>query len=126
MSSGARVVIHNQTHKPTFEEALLIPSGTEAFLEVNRMFTSLLEQPYSECKGNIDQNHHSKFVKAILTTGHAYTQLDCFNACYQNYLIEKCACFDFTSLLPVEIFTSQNITPCLNLTQIQCAGNVNI
>ena len=124
VSSGVRIVIHNQTHKPNFDEAMFVPVGSDTNIDVNRMFTSLLEKPYSDCESNIDMNHPSKQVKAILSTGHAYTQLDCFYACLQYFLIDQCGCFDFTSLLPISTFTSRNITPCLNSTQLDCDAEV--
>lgn len=125
VSNGARVVVHNQTHSPSFYEGIHVAIGAETYVEVNRAFSSLLEKPYSDCMNYIDITHHpSKLVKSIISTGYAYTQQHCFYACYQFYLIERCGCHDFSSLLPITTFTSQNIRPCLNFTQMTCNAQV--
>lgn len=124
VSSGARVVIHNQTRLPSLNEGMLLSIGQQTYIDVNRMFSSLLEQPYSNCVGTIDINHPSKLVKLILSSGVSYTQQDCFYACYQFYLIGKCGCFGFPSILPLTTFTNLNHQPCLNYSQMVCNSKV--
>lgn len=125
-SNGIRVVIHNQSHLPGFDEGILVSVGSETFLEVSRTFAALLEEPYSDCSSNIDASHSSKFVRQILATDYEYTQQTCYYVCYQYFLIQECGCFDFTSVLPITTFTSQNITPCLSVTDLRCDSIVGL
>lgn len=124
ISTGIRLLVHNQTQPPIFYDGVLAQVGTQTSFTMKRVFSSRLQQPYSECNSNIDENHSSEIVKSITSTGYRYTQQDCFVACYQYYLVEKCGCFDYASLLPTSTFTSKNIGPCNNLTQLFCDAEV--
>lgn len=126
VSTGLRVVVHNQSRTPSLYEAILIPIGQQSIIEVNRMFKSLPEQPYSNCLSNIGTNHPSKLVKLIFLNNYTYNQQDCFHMCYQLFLIGRCNCFGFPTLLSVKSFTNQNYKPCLNYSQIVCNGKVGI
>lgn len=124
VSAGIRLVVHNQTHRPDFSEGILITPGTQTFVGIGRSFSSHLEYPYSNCVHEINTNHPSKLVKSILATDYKYTQEICFMACYQVLLNNRCSCFDFGSVLPMSTFTSQNLTPCVNSSQMTCNTNV--
>lgn len=126
ISSGIRVMIHNQSQSPVYSDGMLVPVGAETHVRINRLFSSRLEQPYSECNSHIDEHHPSELVRLLLSNGYWYTQRDCFLACYQYYLVDKCDCFDYASLLPTSTFTNKSIQPCANLTQILCNSDVSI
>ena len=40
----------------------------------------------------------------------------CLVLCYQNYLIEKCGCYDLTT---AKIIGQEQTQPCLNTTQVR-------
>ena len=81
---------------------------------VTRDFTYRLGQPYSECTNNIDPSA-SLFVQTIFNTSYVYHQTDCFNVCFQRYLLEECGCYDLT--YPI---WSGNMTPCLTFQEVVC------
>lgn len=120
--TGARVIVFNRTHQPVFYEGVLAASGAKTSVEIDRVFSYYLEQPFSDCTRDITLDYPSELVKGILHTGYAYTREICFLACYQRYAIEKCGCFN----LYIQMLTgtpSLNETlyeTCLNYTHLIC------
>lgn len=87
---------------------------------VARDFTYRLGQPYSDCTNNIDASY-SLFVTTIFNTSYEYHQTDCFNVCFQRYLLQKCGCYDLT--FPIwNDGGNGNMTPCLTFNQVYCDG----
>lgn len=125
-SSGLNIIVHNQSEKVIFDRGVSVSSGTHTYVQINRRFSYRLENPYSDCTENIDESYPSEMVQYVLKNDSPYTQLDCFFACYQIKTVEECGCYDNTILFPFEIFTAQNIRPCLSLTQMNCFSEVNI
>jgi hypothetical protein len=115
ISNGIHIQVHNKTQKPLFFKGLNAPIGSETHVVVGREFTYRLEKPYSECIKDIDSSYDSLFVKTLLNTSYAYQQVDCFNICFQRYLIEQCNCYDLT--YPI---WSGNYQPCLTYAQLVC------
>lgn len=126
VSNGIRIVVHNQSKTPSFYDGSLLSAGTQSFVEVQRIFSSHLEKPYSDCTKDITIDYPSKIVKSMLNAGYAYNQKDCFYACFQNYLIDKCGCYDFSisrSVIKV-MFQGSDVKPCLNFSQMLCDTQV--
>ena len=59
----------------------------------------------------------SLYVQTLLETGYEYRQSDCFNVCFQQFLLGMCDCYDLT--YPI---WSGNYTPCLTYDQVYCDG----
>lgn len=119
---GARILVHNRTTYPQFFNGIMIPSGSQAYVQVDRVFSSHMEQPYSDCVRNIDENYPSKFVKILLKTGYAYTQQLCFMACYQNVVIKQCGCYELYSqtVTSYPYINETDVQSCRNSSQIRC------
>ena len=97
-------------------KGIQVPVGTQSNVIVSREFSYRLEQPYSECQRNIEKSP-SLYVQTVLNTGYEYRQSDCFNVCFQQYLMDNCGCYDLT--YPI---WSGNFTPCLSYKQVYCDG----
>lgn len=125
ISNGVHLIVHNQTKAPSFYEGLSISPGTQTNVEVQRVFSSHLDKPYSDCHKDINSDYPSKIVRSMLSTGYAYNQRDCFFACFQQFLVKNCSCYDFSSTIPVDSFIdTTQFKPCLNQTGIKCAIEV--
>lgn len=124
-TSGVQLIVHNQSQLVAFDSGILVSSGTHTTIKINRQFTSRMENPYSDCKQNIDESYPSEMVQYILQTGNSYTQNDCFLSFYLIRTVEKCECYDNSVVFPFEILIARNIRPCLNFSQMQCASEVN-
>lgn len=104
---------------PTLFNGISLPSGRQTSLEVQRKFSNMMEKPYSDCVENIDENYPSDLVKTLLKKGYAYTQQNCFLACYQSYVKKSCGCYDV-----IAYFISG--TPDLNFSSIEFCTNANV
>lgn len=127
-SNGIRMVVHNQSKTPSFYEGSLISAGAQTQVDVQREFSYHLEKPYSDCTKDITTDYPSDIVKSILNAGFPYNQKDCFNACFQKYLINKCGCYDF--MLPASItklmMNGSDLRPCQSFVDIMCDTDVII
>lgn len=83
LQSGARVVIHNQTYKPSIiSEAVELSTNYMTNIGVVRSFYYKLSDPYSDCvkDANSVNGHDSPYYKAMFTILNvtSYRQKDCF------------------------------------------------
>lgn len=61
-----------------------LPTGAFSFVEVSRVFTENLPQPYSECTSDDDiKKSDYNLVQMILNTSYEYKLRDCLDLCYQ-------------------------------------------
>lgn len=120
-ATGVNVIVHNQTTSPGMSDGIFVSSGTQTNIQVERIFSSHLEAPYSECTKRISADYPSNLVKIMLSLGLTYTQQSCFMVCFQRYLMKKCGCYEFSSPVPVYMFMNiTNSRPCLNLSDVRC------
>lgn len=117
------MIVHNKTTSNSLLSfsALSVATGTMTNIEIDRTFSSYLPSPYSGCQANIDENHSSKLVKAILKKTSSYSQQNCFLACYQLYALKECNCYNAYLKTIIGIPDEDNgFSYCNNLTLITC------
>lgn len=68
-STGVHLTVHNKTVKSYFFEGFDLPTGMIGNVAISRMFSSLVEYPYSECRANIESSP-SELVQAVLRSGY--------------------------------------------------------
>lgn len=127
LKTGARIVVHNKSTLPMFYEGVTVAAGSQTNLQVDRVFSSYLAKPYSDCENNIDENYPSNLVRALLKKGFAYNQETCFLACSQLYAIELCKCYN-PYIQSITGTPDENDTEnryCQNLKDISCFGAVS-
>lgn len=115
-SSGYRIMINNQTHKPFISDGLDIAPGINTNIVINRLYNYRLENPYNDCKSNLNtiDAFDSDLYRAIINSNLTYKQIDCFYLCYQKQAIEKCNCY----LKSYNKLTSE--IPCKTIEQLTC------
>ena len=126
--NGAVVIVHNKTDHPAFYDAIGLSSGTKAGVLIERVFSYHLEYPYSDCVKDIDESYPSALIKTMLQKGYAYTQKNCFLACYQEFSFKKCGCYDVFAYqqtgVPASDANYTDILFCTNFTQMFCDSQV--
>lgn len=93
-SRGIHVNVHNKSNFAFFYEGVDVATGTETNIMIRREVISKLADPYSECIDNIESRDDQVFAKMIKQSNITYRQSDCFDYCFQNFVIEKCGCYD--------------------------------
>ena len=92
-NDGIILVVHNQSNVPFFDsDRILVSTGTETDLKINRNFVSKLGLPYSLCiKNNTEFNSEFRdyIVKDLNKT---YSQQHCYLICLQKHVIDECNC----------------------------------
>ena len=116
--SGVYVVVHNQSALPfTLPDGINIPTGYTTYIGINRNFINKLSSPYSNCLNELQaQNDYAKVLFGYFSDLNVtyYDQNLCYTLCFQDQLIDQCACSDI-STPPI-----RNSMYCVNLTQIDC------
>ncbi len=113
-SSGLKVLINNQSFTPNANDDFLsIEPGKETDIVVDRTFISNTPKPYSGCT-DLTQGYDSELYNFIVKSNKTYSQIDCYDLCYQRYIQNECNCFD------TRFSYTYATLPCLNLTQIDC------
>jgi hypothetical protein len=117
--SGYRVIIHNQTYTLSFNEGFEISTGVETNLAINRIYETLKPKPYSECihLDTID-SFDSYLYRVIYSSNQTYRQVDCFDLCFQQTVINNCQCYD------VGLNKLNGTIPCLGFHEFSCLTNV--
>ena len=69
LMSGVHLTIHNKSFRPYFFDGFDLPNGMASSVAVSRTFSSLLEQPYSDCISDITANP-SVLTQSILRTNY--------------------------------------------------------
>lgn len=115
--SGAIIFVHNQSITPHFSEGMNLPVGMASNIAISREFIYKYEQPYSECVRDIlDRSFNSELYKKIIESANkSYRRKDCYDLCFQKYLIKKCKCQEMSFL------KYSNITGCFNLEDFLCS-----
>jgi hypothetical protein len=70
-------------------EGIDIPIGLETFINVKRIFTTKLEEPFNSCRQNLNEINafNSKIFNFMInSTNYTYRQKDCFDYCMGRYL----------------------------------------
>jgi len=90
--TGAIINIGNKSFSSMNDDdqEMLISTGTESFVSMQRTFYHQLEVPYSDCK----KNSNSIFYNVLATLNKPYTQKDCVILCRQKRIEDRCNCSD--------------------------------
>ena len=123
-SDGVVISIHNQSIAPfTKGKPILVPSGAETDLIINRNYITKLASPYGDCLDDTSENSSftsQYFDYIVRTLKQGYTQEYCYSFCLQKQTIKYCGCSN--SYLPVFLNTKEY---CANVTQYSCVWSVN-
>jgi hypothetical protein len=94
-NDGIILVVHNQTKIPFFDsDRILINTGVETDLKINRNFISKLGPPFNDC---LEENTKNTFKSEIMDhivndLNKTYSQQHCYSLCMQKYIIDECNC----------------------------------
>jgi hypothetical protein len=96
-SLAAVIHIGNSSNTTYYSSSgILITSGSQTSITVDREFKSILPKPYSNCEIVDSQLNKFRsdleFYNLISTSEYAYTQQLCFVICIQKYYIQKYNC----------------------------------
>lgn len=121
--SGFYLSVNNNSQLPlTKFEGIKIPTGFATNIAVKKTFYHKLEEPYSDCRKDIDKSipSDSPYFKATLNIT-KYSQKLCFEICLQNeHIIPTCKCADPS--IPLMGWQKQQI--CTSSYDLSCVYNV--
>jgi hypothetical protein len=119
--SGIYVVVHNQTALPfTLPDGINIPTGYTTYIGIKRKFTNKLSSPYSNCLTELRaQNSYAKTLFGYFADLNVtyYDQNLCYTLCFQDHLVNRCACSDISTP------AIRNSNYCMNTSEIECLYN---
>lgn len=121
MNSGAVVFLSNNSISVSSLEGLELRPGSETSISVNRVFSTQLKKPYSNCdlEEALFDSYDSELYRMVFKMNKTYNQRDCYDLCYQSLVLRDCNCYDlmFMALKPTD-------KPCLALDEIICLFDV--
>ena len=117
-TTGYHVIIHNRTYKISLFDGYDISTGVETNLAISRLYVTNKPKPYSDCIDlNSIDSFDSDFYRVIYGLNQTYRQIDCFDLCFQQMLINACQCYTNT------INKLNGTNPCLDYFQSNCLTN---
>ncbi len=120
ISTGAAVFITNQSYLPALTESLTFKPGVCINIALEKIFTSDLERPYSDCEKL--EAHESFAYNQLQSMGYRYRKKSCRDIYLQNLTIKNCGCYNLN--LPSFPVIKDKFKPCLNVTSSDCATNI--
>ena len=114
---GLKVFVHNQTATTPgyFDTALSLEPGKETNIVIDRIFTSNVPYPYSDCA--YLSSGAAFFHQFVAKSNKSYRQTECFYSFFQKSISEICDCY-FTGFPKLD--DHSKLPPCLNSTQYKC------
>ena len=113
--------VHNQSELPfTLDGGINIKAGQRTYVAINRIFTSHLEKPYSNCLKNLESGDPDlkRYFGYFQDLGvDYYDQNFCFKICAQDQLLKKCDCMDLTTP------AISNASYCESDVQLKCLSS---
>jgi hypothetical protein len=111
-----RIFIHNYTENPKniYRKGSIISSGTNNYFLVKRTLDQKLESPFNSCLKDINQFALNKTIIDYLNkTNRKYSQVECFNLCFnlEYNQTNPCNCF-LKSLDQEPYFSCGNNNSC--------------
>lgn len=95
LGDGIILTIHNQSKIPHLNsDRILVSTGTETDLKINRHFISKLGPPYSKClkRGKKPDINSEFFDYIVYSLKLNYSQQYCYLLCLQKQIISACEC----------------------------------
>ena len=86
-------------------------------IAIRRKFTYVREKPYSDCdlrQTNIDSFDSELYRLTFILNNRSYSQTDCYDLCYQRFVIETCNCSS------LEYLMFAGTRACLTLEDARC------
>jgi hypothetical protein len=95
ISNGFHVVVQNHSIDPEYSAGISyaginLALQFETSLIVNRIFTYKEDEPYSQCKKDLNSTKSDIYQFMTESTSYIYRQKDCIEYCIGKYIIEKC------------------------------------
>jgi len=101
-SRSAKVFIYNQSNYYSESEVIDISGGFETNIALSKKISETYPKPYSACeiKDNIKLSTSSDYqiFDLFANTSYSYRSSDCITFCYQEFLLDKCKCIDYTTI----------------------------
>ncbi|RNA10488.1 degenerin deg-1-like [Brachionus plicatilis] len=123
--AGIRVIVHNQTDSVFSDEnGIDVSVGSQTNIGITRTMIKRRPYPYSNCIDNyqskqiLQRNTFMKIIAARYPQMNKYSQIFCLKTCLQEFLINKCGCFDLS--LPRPDNSSINCTGCETTDDLNC------
>ena len=115
-TTGVLLVVHNNSLQPMPLDGMNIANGEITYVNVKRTFSSKLENPYNDCKANLNKPDafDSDFYRDTFKIYKTYTQNYCFDICFISNSLKECNCSIVFSLLT---------NPCNTLEKLECFNN---
>lgn len=87
--------IHENSYKPQITDEPIAVKQTivdrQYLFTINKSSLKKLGPPYNLCTHDFNVEYpHSRFYTDMINSGHAYTQANCFNACFDRYAEPRC------------------------------------
>jgi hypothetical protein len=119
-NSGAILIINNQSYNQLEENGVYVAAGYETDIIIERVFSTHLKKPFGECDLEETKigSYHSFVFNEVIRNNITYSQIDCFDFCYQLQTIEKCNCSDVAQP------TLLNAKECLTIDEVFCLYEV--
>ena len=117
---GVVVFVHNKSlSTKELEEGIYIKPGELSFIGIKRTFIKNTPSPYTQCQDLT--SYSSELYDYIKKSNQIYRQRDCFDLCTQKLIISTCGCI--VSDYENSDLNSNQIRPCLDLNDSNCADN---
>ena len=114
---GVIVFVHNSSLRPTAFDGVFIEPGKSSYIQVKRTFINNYQSPYTACNDlSTFSSDLFDFIKScpFYTT---YRQIDCFNLCVQQLIMNICNCTYSGFDNPI---VNTTVRPCLTLDDFNC------
>jgi hypothetical protein len=121
LDSGLRVLIENssKTLPLVYENGISLSPGFLYDIKVSRTYYSRLDVPYSNCVKDLTRNtkNPTRVMQIMFNQLNfsQYSQLNCQNFIFQEYLVQNCSCVN-----PNSVYTDPYFPRCLDSNQAQC------
>jgi hypothetical protein len=123
--TGIRVIVHNQSVQPfPLEDGIDVSTGEQTNIAVSRTFIEHLGEPYNDCIDKLDQSaqQRNSLVESLQSDFNLtyYDQKYCLKVCLQQFIIEKCACFDYSLPMSTQLMDQLKMTGCYTTENVIC------
>ena len=101
-SRSAKIFIYNHSNYISESEGIDISGGYETNIALSKKVSETYVKPYSDCeiKNNIKliPSSDSQIFDLFVQSPYTYRSADCHTYCYQELILNKCNCIDYSSL----------------------------
>ena len=119
--TGFMIKLDNDTFMAGGNSRIDLLSGVESNLAVERIYSSQLSFPYSDCFIDnmlYSKSYQSELYDLFLQTNTRYRQKDCLELCQQKFYIANCQC------TLIQYFSLFSDKICNTVEQLDCAFSI--